>query len=187
MADEIEIAKGQDGTFELVVFSSNGQGKPVQVVLTADAAIGATSLSVRGDHPDIADDDVLLFGDNVRVQTSAATVAGDTSLAVDATAGPLKAGDIGRKLQVLTGYTIQGEVLTRRGDATPLITWSGADVTIPTQTVVGNTGRVQIAFLAADTSSLSPGSYYGAIWKRDSGTSRPLWEGVVRITEAGFL
>lgn len=184
--EPIVIAKGRDGTIEISVFASDGYGKPVQVVLTADAAASATSLSVRADHPSIADDDVFLFGENIIVQASAATTYGDTSFAVDAIAGPLKAGMIGRKLQVLTGYTIEAEVLTRRDDASPVISFPSGDITIPTQSTITNTGRLQIALVAADTSSLETGSYYGVVWKRDSGTSRPLWSGTVKIEDEGF-
>ncbi len=60
-------------------------------------------------------------------------------------------------------------------------------MTIPTQSTVANRGRLQVAYVAVDTSSENPGSYYGTIWKTDPGTTRPLWEGVVRVTEAGFL
>jgi hypothetical protein len=188
VADEpLEIPKGKDGTFEVVVFASDGHSKPVSVVLTDDAIASATSLSIQADHPSLADDDVLLFGENIRVQLSAACTYGDTSLAVDATAGPLRSGAIGKKLQVLTSYTIVVEVLTRAGDATPLITWDLTDITIPTQTVVADTGKVQVAYLAADTNTLTPGAYYGVMWRTNSGTARPLWAGTVKVVEAGRL
>ncbi len=169
-------------------FESDGNGRPVQVVLTADAAASAATLTIKPDHPDLADNDVLLFGENIRIQVDGACLAGDISLAIDpAAVGPLKAGDIGKKLQDLTGYTIAGEVLAKRGDATAIIEFPSGDVTIPTQSTVANRGQLQVAYVAVDTSSENPGSYYGTIWKTDPGTTRPLWEGVVRVTEAGFL
>lgn len=184
--DVIEIPKGQDFTLEYRIKAGDGHGKPVRVTLAADAVAGATSLVVKPDHAAIANGDQLLFGDNVVISAGAACAAGATALTVAATPCVLHSGDNLDKLQDLTGYTIVMEVLEKRGDATAAISYSGASITIATQS--GATmGLVQIAGLAADTASLTAKSYYGALWRRNLATSRRLAEADVRIVEAGFL
>jgi hypothetical protein len=108
-------------------------------------------------------------------------------MSVEALPGPLKQGDVLQKLADLTGATMEMEVLTKRGDATPVISLTGGDVTLPTQSTTANRGRVQFALLAADTTSLDAGAYYWAAWRRNSGSSRPAAEGTFELSEKGFV
>jgi hypothetical protein len=184
---KVRLAKSQDQIIELRVLAGAGREDDlISARLTADALTGATSLVVLPLSDALASGDKLLFGENTVVTLTGAAAAGVTSLAVSALAGPLRSGDVGRKLQDLTGYTIEAEILTRRGDATPLISLTGADITLATQTG-DDRGKVQIGVVAADTTSLTAGNYYGAAWRRNAGTSRPLVEFEVELVEAGFL
>lgn len=176
----IRVAKGQDLTIEFRIRSHEW------VQLTADAAGGATSLSVKPLAYALASGAKLLFGQNYVVTLSSAADAGDVTVVVTATDGPLKAGDYGQMLRDLTGYTIAMEVLANRGDALPVITLSGGDVTLATQSSILR-GVVDVALAAADTIDLNKGEYYFSLWKTDSGTKRPLSEGDFEIVEMGQL
>lgn len=186
MSQKVPIAKGQDWTIEFRVRAGDGHGNPIRVRLTADAASGATSLTIDGKHPALASSDELLFGEDFVVALSGACAAGVQTLSVTAIAGPLRSGDVLEKLQDLTGYTIQMEVLSRAGDATPLIASSDVTVTLATQTAADR-GKVQVAGLAATTASLDAGSYYAALWRRNAATARPLAEVDFELSEEGFL
>lgn len=186
MSQTAPIAKGQDYTIKVRVLAGDGRGEPIKIRLTAPAASGATSLTIRGDHPAIASGDKFLFGEEMVVSASATCAAGVQTLSVTAIAAPLRQGDELAKIQDLTGATIAMEILTRRGDATALIAKSGGSITIATQTG-DDRGFVSIAGVAADTASMDPGSYYGAVWRSNSGSARPLCEFTLQLREAGFL
>lgn len=178
---DFRIAKGQDWPLEITVF-----GPEAALKLAADAAASATSLTVEADHPALSDGDKFLFGANVVVTVDGAVSAGTRTVAVDALAGPLQRGETGKLLRDLTGYTIEFEALTHAGDATPAISKTGADILILTQTG-DNRGKVQVVGEAADTSSLAAGEYAWFLWRRDSGSKRPIARGTLTIEEAGFL
>jgi len=178
--EPIRVAKGQDATIRRRVRAIEW------AQLTADAASGATTLNVKPLAYALASGAKLLFGENYVITLSAAADAGDVALTVTAIDGPLKTGDYGQMVRDLTGYTIVIEVLSNRGDATPVITLSGADVTLATQTGVDR-GIVDLALVAADTASLDAGVYFWSMWKTDAGTTRPLAEGEFEIVEMGRL
>lgn len=194
--DEVAVAIGSDFTIEHRIRAGDGHGKPIKVTLTANALAGATSLSIRPDHPALASGDKLLFGEDVVVTLSGACAVGIATLAVTATDCAFNQGDELAKLVDLTGYTIACEVLTRRGDATPYIADTSFTVTLATQTA-NDRGKVQIACLAAVTTALqatavalgqsAAGSYTAVLWRRDSGQKRPLDVFTLRLLEAGFL
>lgn len=188
MSDLIEISQGQDWTVEYRIRAGDGRGKPISVTLAADAATGDTALVIKGDHPALASDDVLLLGEDTVVVLSAGCAVGVTALAVTALAGSLKAGDVLAKLQDLTGYIIGLEVLASRGDATPLLAVGDTTVTLATQAGTDR-GKVQVAGLqsTAAVAALLAGSYYFALWRRNSGTARTLAEGDFRVLQRGFL
>lgn len=184
--DEIVVSKGQDFAVEYRIRAGDGHGKPIRVTVTADAAAGATSVSIKPDHPDLADNAVLLLGNDSLVVLSAACPAGDTSLAVDALAFDLDTGNTLDLLIDLTGYTMKAVVLAQRGDvaADAVIADTALTVTVPTQTG-NNYGKCSFAGAAAATVSKAAGSYYGSFWRRDSGNVRPLAEFTFKLVEAG--
>lgn len=184
--DTVEVAIGSDWTIEHRIRAGDGHGKPIKVTLTANAVAGATSLSIRPDHPALSSGDKLLFGEDVIVTLSSGCAVGITTLAVTATDCVLNQGDELAKLADLTGYTVALEVLTRRGDATPYIADTSFTVTLATQSGADR-GKVQVAALAAVTASLVAGSYFAALWRRDSGQKRLLDEFTLKLVEAGFL
>jgi hypothetical protein len=57
-------------------------------------------------------------------------------------------------------------------------------VTLATQSAADR-GKVTISALAASTVSKTAGVYYGALWRRDSGNTRPLSEFTFKLDEAG--
>lgn len=184
--DTIEVAKGQDFTVEYRIRAGDGHGKPIRVTLEFDADAGATSLSIKPDHPDLADNAVLLFGNDGLVVVNGACLAGDTSLAIDALGFSLDAGNVLKLLVDLTGYTMKAVVLEKRGDvaADAIIADSALPVTVPTQTG-SNYAKCSFAGAAAATVSKASGSYVGFFWRRDSGNTRPLGEFTFNLTEAG--
>jgi hypothetical protein len=175
------IAKGQDWPLEILVF-----GPEKSLRLAGDAAAGATSLFVAADHPAFSDGEKLLFGDNVVVTIDGPTAAGARSVTVEALAGPLDAGQDGQLLRDLTDATIEFEALQDGGDATPVISKTGADIVILTQTG-DDRGKVQVAGAEADTAQLEPGAYPWFAWRRNSGSKRPIARGTLTIEAAGFL
>lgn len=186
--EEIVIRKNQDGFIDLRVLVGEGNGEsPETVTLTGDALTGATTLNVKPLDYALSSGDKLLFDKNTVVTLSAAADAGVVALAVTALGGPLGQGKDGYKIRDLTGFEIAMEILEEKGDATALISINGADVTILTQSGVDR-GRAQLAFQAIDTSALvNESRLYGAIWRTNSGSARPIKEVDIRIDEAGFL
>lgn len=180
-ADNFTIAKGQDWPLELRIF---GVEKSIKVA--ADAATGATTLVVESDHPALSTGDKLLVGRNVVVTVGADAAAGVQSVTVSAISGPLARGDRGRLLRDLTGWTIEFEALAAAADATPVISKSGATVTVLSQ-VGDSRGLVLISGLAADTASVTPGEYAWFAWRRDAGYTRPIARGSLTVEAQGFL
>lgn len=159
---------------------------PELVTLRADAAAGATSLLIKRLEDALSDGDALIVGKNMLVTLDGAAAAGVELLAVDAIPGRLFEGEILQKVRDLTGYTIEWELLAARGDATPLI--ATGSVTIQLLTQSGATiGQVRITGAAALTTALDPGRYFYALWRRNSGSRRPLAYGDIVLEEAGFL
>lgn len=189
LLDTLEIPKGQDFTFELRVFAGNGEGdKPERVQLNASAAAGATSLVIKPLEYALSSGDKLLFGKTTIITLTAGAAAGVEALAVSAIPGTLHSGEFGHKVQDLTGYTIEMEVLNERGEATPVISLTGADITIPSQ-AGDSRGIVNVSFAAVDTSpaAVLAKHYYGVVWRRNAGAQRRLKELDISIVEAGFL
>jgi hypothetical protein len=183
--DVVDLAIGQDFSRELRILALDGAGRRVSVTLAADAAAGATSLTVKPDHPALASGDKLLLGANVIVTLSATCDVGTTSMAVTATPAALNTGQQLAKVQDLTGFTVQAEALASRGDATPVI--ASADITVTLATQTGNDrGKLTLAVAAAVTAALDAAALYLAVWRRDSGSKRLLYEASLRIQDAGF-
>lgn len=189
MSDIIEVAKEQDFTFEVLVLS--GTGDPdfpyYGCILNADALLGATSLVIKPLAYALSNGDMLRFDNGLVVTLGADAAAGVTSLTVTAIGAALRSQQVANKLQDLTGFTIQCKVYRRAGDTTALITYSGASVVLLTQGSASGRGRVQISGLVADTSAIAAGNYFGAVWRRNSGTMRPLKTFEFRLSEKGFI
>lgn len=181
-AQNFRIAKGQDWPLEITVF-----GPEKEIKLAGDAIAGATTLVVEADHPALADGDMFQFGEHVVVEVSGAVAAGATSVTVEALDGPLQRGEKGLLLRDLTSATIEFEALANSGDATPAISKTGGDIVLLTQSARATRGHVQVNGLAADTSSLEAGPLTWHLWRRNSGTSRPIARGTLTIEEQGFL
>lgn len=177
---EDAIAKGQDWVIEFRVLSAEG------VELAADAVTGATSLAVKVLEDSFLTGDMLLFGKNTVITLSGPAAAGATTVAVTAIPGPLGSGQRGRKIRDLTGFTMEFEVLEGFGDATPVIATGAVSITPATQTGTDR-GKVQVAGLAATTTSLAPKRYAYALWRTNAGSKRPLAFGDFDISERGFL
>lgn len=176
----IEVAKGQDWTIQYRILA------PERVRLAADAAEDATSLLIQPDHAALASGDKLMYGENVILTLTSACAVGVKTLAVSATPCILPATSWLQKVRDLTGYTLELEVLTRRGDATPLISKTGANVTILNQTAELR-GLVEVAGLAADLAAMQPGLYFVTFWRTNAGTKRPLSGEDFKLVESGFL
>lgn len=182
--DLLRIAKGQDVTREITVIAYWDDDEPIAVKLSSAAVAGATSLSVDRNKYALVSGDMLIFDGNlvVTVDTAGAAI-GASSVPVTAIAGAIKGGEVGKKLQDLTGYTISLEVLDAASDATPEITKSGTN---QTQNATDGRGRVRFTIAAADTTGLEAKRYSAAAWKTDSGSKRPLWTGDVEVYDDGF-
>jgi len=184
--DTIEVAKGQDFAVEYRIRTGDGHGKPIRVQLTADAALGATSLDIKPDHPAFASGDKLLFGEDVVITLSSTCDAGDPTMPVTATTHALDTGAVLEKITDLTGYTIKAVVLEKRGDLAAVAFLADTAFTVALATQSGaDRGKVTISALAAATVTKPAGSYYGSLWRRDSANTRPLAEFTFKLVEAG--
>lgn len=184
--DVVEVAIGQDFVLEHRIRAGDGHSKPIKVTLTANALATDTSLSIKPDHPALSSGDKLLFGEDAVVTLSAGCAVGSPTLSVTAPGFALNQGDELVKLVDLTGYDVKLEVLTRRGDATPLIADTAFTIALATQSGTDR-GKLQASCSAATTASLVAGSYYAALWRRDSGQKRQLDGFTLKLVEAGFL
>ena len=173
----IEIAQGQDWTVEYRILA------PETVQLAADAADGATTLSILPLQRDLSNGDKLLFGDGARIVTlGAAASAGDVTLTVSAINGPLYRTDKGQKIRDITGWTIEWELLKEAGDATPEI--ATGDVTI--NITSGTEGVVQVTVPDEDTEDLEVDrAYVATLWRKDDGSERPLAYSTVYLRARG--
>lgn len=183
MADLIRIAKGQDVTREITVIAYWDDDEPISIKLSAAASSGATSLSIERLKYALTNGDMLIFDGNLVVTLGADAAIGAASLTVSAIDGAIRAGEVGKKLQDLTSYTISLEISDTAADATPEITKSGS---LQTQSATDGRGRVQFTIAAADTSSLTSKQYAAAAWRTNSGSARPLWRGSVEVYDANF-
>jgi hypothetical protein len=177
----ITVVKGSDWTRYVRVFDG------AQIVLSADAAAAAVSLTLAPDHPAIASGDKLLFGENIILTTSGACAAGATSVGVTAIPGPLKAKAVGRRIvKDLSTYTLEFRMLAQRGDTasvfdiTPTV---GDDATDP------NSPKADIAQVVGDeddTKDETPGSYFWALWNTVESAEKVIAQGPFEIVEAGY-
>lgn len=177
---KLTIPKGSDKTVRVRVTTGD------YAEVGANAAAGATSITVKRLPQALSSGDKLLWGENVVITLSANAAAGATSISVDAIPGPLYMGERLEKLRDLTGGTFEMEVLTNAADATPVIAASAITATLATQSG-SDRGIVDLAFADDDTDAITVGDYYGVIWRRDSGAERPIAEGTVSIVPKGFL
>lgn len=178
----IRVAIGSDWTRYVRVFDG------ATITLSADAASGATTLTLAPDHPAIASGDKILFGENVILTTSGACAAGATSLSVTATAGPLKARAIGRRIvKDLSGYDLEFRVLTNRGDSTALLEIQG---TSADDTTDPNSPKADIGSIVGDEAnftSVDAGTYFWALWDATESSEVPLAQGPFELVEAGYI
>lgn len=179
------MVKGTDWGLEVRVMAGDGHGKPIRLTVAHDAPAVSGSLTVKPDHPALASGDKLLLGEDVVLTLDGACAAGSPTLPVDDTAIAIDTGTQLAKIQDLTGYTLQAEALSNRGDATPVIAAGSFTVTLATQTLLDR-GKVTVTCAAAVTALLTAGSYFFCLWRQDSGNKRPVYEATLRVTEAGF-
>lgn len=178
----IRVAKGSDWTRNFRVFDG------AQIVLSADAATGATTLTLAPDHPAIANGDKILFGENIIVTTSGASAVGSTSLSVTALTGPLKAKAVGRRIvKDLSTYDLEFRVLTNRGDSTALLEIQG---TSDDDTSDPNSPYVDVGLVTGDEAnfaSVDAGTYFWTLWDATEGGEKPLAQGPFILEEAGYV
>jgi hypothetical protein len=177
---EFEIAKGQTWAYEFRVLA------PEAVQLSADVGIGEDALPVLALDDALASGDKLLFGENTVVTLDGAAAAGAESVPVATTTVRLRKGDVGRKIRDLTGFDEQFEVLTQSGDATPVIADAALTVTPATQSG-DDRGKVTVSGAPGTTTSLGVGSYFGALWNRESSEERPQATASIKLVAKGFL
>lgn len=178
----IKVAKGSDWTRNFRVFDG------ARIALSADAATGATSLTLAPDHPAIATGDKIQFGENIIVTTSGASAVGATSLSVTALTGPLKAKAIGRRIvKDLSTYDLEFRVMTNRGDSTAVLEIQG---TSDDDTSDPNSPYVDVGLVTGDEAnftSVDAGTYFWALWDATEGSEKPLAQGPFILEEAGYV
>jgi len=184
----IRVAKGQDGVVEIVVYTAydfTDDGKPeyVSVKASAPALAAAVAVSIERLKYALATGDMIEFPGNLVATVNGAHAIGATTLVVTALPGPIAQGEVGRKLQNLDSYELELEMLVAESDAAPTISKDGTN---ETQSTIAGRGRSRFAFLAADTSALTSKRYAANAWRRNAGTSRPVWQGNIEIYDAGF-
>ena len=184
MSEVIRVARAQDATVAAVIYTGWDDGEPVQVRLASSALAAATVLNVERLRYALAAGDMLMFGGHlVATVASGGPAVGATPIPVTSLPGPIKAGEYGRKLQDLTGYTVAMEILSDAGDEDADLVAAGV---LQTQADTTGRGRVQFALQAEDTEARSAKRYAATVWRTNSGSKRPMWEGAVEFRNAGF-
>lgn len=185
----ITVAKGSDWVRFVRVYDK------ARIILSADAAAGATTLTLAPDHPAIASGDKILFGENVILTTSGSCAAGATSLGVTAIPGPLKARAIGQRIvKDLSAYAIEFRVFAHRGASETLFTLAeasgvtvGDDTTDPAGS--GKSDVVQVDGDEDNTADLDAGAYFWVLWRVDEGNEYPFEgaRGPFEVEDVGYI
>lgn len=161
--DEDNWFIGEDKTFRFIIRT----GK--QITATAAANVGATVIAVERLNEALLSGDKVYFPDNeTTVTLSGAAAIGDASLAVDATPGDVDAGEIGKKIQNILGYTFEFIMRRRPGEPTADITKTTGAGTISIIDAPG--GIVEVNIVDTDTDSLAPLTYFYTLRRTDAGS-----------------
>lgn len=189
MSDQITIERGRDGTVPIRCWVEDGREAFVEAKASAAFAAGVTSITIDRLGYTLSSGDMLQVvttkGDGPVFTLGAGAAIGATSLTVTATPGPIKAGEVMRKLSDITGYTLEMRILAAAGDLVPIIPVVNLPVTIADQTVIATRGIANVAVDSTDTSGLTGGPFFGVLWRTDASNKRSLWEGAVNIVDAG--
>jgi len=165
----LEFAKGQD--FVATFFCYTGK----TVKLSANALSGATSLSCYPLSAALASGSKLQFGSLV-VTLSGSAAALATSLSVTAIDAAIDSSVIGKELQSLSGYDLEFEAR----DASNEIAIESSEVSI--DIAVDNYSATLSGVCELDANS----GYSWSVWRRNTGSSRPLARGDLVVFDAGF-
>lgn len=153
-----------------------------KIIVTAAANIGATSISVQRLNEAIANGAKVYFPDNeTTVTLSGAAAIGATSIAVTATDGDVDAGEIGKKIQDITGYALQ-YILRRRADdpAEEIAKTTSSGIAITD----GTGGACEVTINDTDTDALAAVQYFQTIRRTDEGSETVLAFGSVVLKKA---
>lgn len=165
----LNLFVGEDKTLTFYVMTGN------DVTTTAAAAKSATAITVAALTEALSSGDKVRFGAGgvgssagVVATLSAAAAIGDTSLAVTALPGAIAGSVVGRKVQDITGYTLEWVLRAGPTAVSALLTKT------PTITDAAN-GVCQVALAADDTADSSgviliqPGDYFHTLRKTNTG------------------
>jgi hypothetical protein len=165
---------GEDKTLTFYVMTGN------DITTAASAAKSATTVQVAALTQPLSSGDKVRFGAGggasgsagVGATLSAAAAIGDTSLAVNALPGAIARSVVGRKIQDITGYTMEWVLRAGPTAVSDLLTKTiGDGITI---TDAGN-GICQVALAADDTADsdgviiIQPGDYFHTLRKTNAG------------------
>lgn len=175
----IKIARGQDATFELLIYQKWSQSEYVSVRAMQPAAALAITITIERLKYALSGGDFLDFGGMI-VTVNGSHAVGATVLNVTALPGPIDVGDLGFKVQDLTGFTIETRILEPEAAASDL-TLSG---TVLDQTVIATRGRVQFTCSVAQSLARAAKRYFANAWRTNAGTTRPEWVGDIMFYDA---
>ena len=172
ISKDLNLFVGEDKTLTFYVMSGS------DITTAALAANGATAITVGPLTEALDSADKVRFGGGgglgagVVATLSAGAAIGDTSLAVDALPGAIASNTRGRKVQDITGYTL--EWVLRTGPAGSILLTKA-----PTISDAAN-GICQVAISDDDTADdtgmilIQPGGYYHTLRKTNAGDASVL-------------
>lgn len=159
------------------------------VLIAADAIVGATALTVRPLDEALTSGQVLLFIVDeperkrfVFVTLGANAAAGASSLTVTAITSALAVKQRGRRLQDVTGWTLEWVLRESAGFATAVLT--KATPTAISIAADPTHGQIDLTIVAADTLALAPKRYYHTLRRTGSGTNKVIAEGEAKLQYA---
>lgn len=175
----IKIARGQDGTFEVLIYAAWDQKNNISVRASQPALAAATQVAISRLNYPLSNGDMLDFNGMVVVVNGAHSV-GVNVLNVNAIAGPVQVGDVGTKLQDLTTFALVCYILEPEA-ATPTYTLTP---TLGDQTQVTGRGRAQFTVSATQSAAALAQRYFANAWRTNVGSARPEWTGDMEFFDA---
>ena len=153
-----EIFTGTDKTLQFQVTTGD------KIVVSADMAVAATTVSVKALTEAIANDSNIRFSKNGKVNLDAAGSVGNTTLTLAATTIALFIGDVGYVIQDITGWTF--DFVIKRYANSP-----DAILTLTPSIAVAADGTVNVALIDTDTTGfVADETYFYTLRRSNAGS-----------------
>lgn len=173
---EFFIGEAIEVTFTVVT------GADIQ--LTALALSTDTSLAVEPLREALANNDVILFPDGVRVTLDSAAVIGATSISIDAITGNIENRAKGQKIQDISTWTDLAARFRHQADDTGTPPVEKLQTGGGPLTLGPGFGDAKFTLTSADTKAFKAGLHVWDVWREDTNAESALIYGSVNVLQA---